>query len=129
MKFSDECLSNCPATNALLGKQCYNPPMSIKSFISFCVIAVALSGCGQSSDTGISEKIGKNCTIQFRRGDALGSAAALPVPPTTDSINGSEVEIAGALISMDSDWVVIKAVNKSGETWITRSSILLIQFQ
>jgi hypothetical protein len=81
-------------------------------------------GCENPSPTdSLSGKIGTTCSVQFRRGDALGGAAPLPVSPTTGSINGAEVVISGKLTGVDRDWVVL-----DGKTWIPKSSILLIQF-
>jgi hypothetical protein len=61
--------------------------------------------------------------VQFRRGDALGGAVAMPVSPVTGNINGVDVAVAGKLTAADNDWIVL-----DDKTWIPRSSILLIQF-
>ncbi|MBN1805059.1 MAG: hypothetical protein JW837_07400 [Sedimentisphaerales bacterium] len=70
-------------------------------------------------------KAGACCTVQFRR-DALGASANLPVPPTTDSINGAGVCVGGKFSKMNEEWVVITKDN-SREIWIPRSVILLIE--
>jgi hypothetical protein len=81
-------------------------------------------GCKNASPTDLlNDKIGTNCTVEFRRGDALGSAAPLPVSPQTRSINGADVAISGKLTAVDSNWIVLDE-----KTWVPRSSILLIQF-
>jgi hypothetical protein len=69
--------------------------------------------------------IGKNCIVQFRRGDALGSGANLPVAPLTGSINGAETSIAGALRNVTEEWLVIEA--NGANIWIPKSAILLVQ--
>lgn len=73
--------------------------------------------------------LGKQCTIQFRR-DALGAARDLPVPPTTDSVNGAGTSVHGKLIRSDEEWLVLQ-IGKgeaSRETWIPKQLVLLIQY-
>lgn len=70
--------------------------------------------------------LGKSCTVQFRRGDALGGAGNLPVNPTTGSINGAEVAVSGTLRSVTSEWLSVEAPNKT-MLWIPKESVLLIQ--
>jgi hypothetical protein len=75
---------------------------------------------------GISQPpLGKVCTIQFRRGDALGGAGNLPVPPTTDSINGSATSISGKLRSVSDEWIVVEAANQS-MIWVPKTAVLLV---
>jgi hypothetical protein len=71
-------------------------------------------------------KIGNTCTVQFRRGDALGAGGGTPVPPTTNAMNGAEVSMGGKLVTVGGGWVVLSV----GETeyHIPRESILLIEF-
>ena len=66
--------------------------------------------------------IGKDCIVQFRR-DALGAAAALPVAPTTGSINGAQTAIGGKLLMVNSEWVLL---NNGNDLWIPTASVLLI---
>ena len=92
--------------------------------------AISLSGCGRNPNAAeknpITAKIGKNCVVQFRRGDGLGVAAGNPVSPTTDIINGAEVRVEGKLESVGNGWVVLGQSEK--ELWIPQESILLIAF-
>jgi hypothetical protein len=84
----------------------------------------------------LKAKVFQTCTIQFRRGDALGGGGSIPVPPTTDSMNGAKVDIVGTLTAVEGDWIIMKPSNTkdnsnwmgSNEIWIPRASILLIQF-
>ncbi len=95
-------------------------------------LALLLTGCGGGPplpDLGpIAQKVGKPCNIQFRRGDSLGSAATLPVSPTTGSINGAEVALNGTLVSVGAGWVVVSSANNK-EYHIPVGSILMIEFQ
>jgi hypothetical protein len=68
----------------------------------------------------------KPCTIQFRR-DALGAAAANPVPPLSDTINGADTSISGTLKHSSAEWAVLE--RNGQEVWIPKSVILLIQFR
>src|SRR5687767_12737962 len=72
--------------------------------------------------------IGKECVVQFRRGDALGGAGNLPVAPLTGSINGAETSVSGKVRQVTEEWVVIEKANKA-QLWIPKSSVLLIVFQ
>ncbi len=94
------------------------------------VLVFSLFGCGSGpvvTDPGpLSQRIGKNCTVQFRRGDALGSGAALPVSPETGNVNGAEVSVRGKLLSVGAGWVVLGRGDQS-ELHIPRESILMIQ--
>ena len=76
---------------------------------------------------GVSQPpIGKMCTIQFRRGDALGGAGNLPVAPTANSINGSATSIVGKLRSVSDEWLVVEGVNQS-VIWVPKAAVLLVQ--
>jgi hypothetical protein len=90
---------------------------------------LALCGCSNAptaEPTPLTGKIGQNCTVQFRRGDALGGAASTPASPTTNAINGAEVCISGKLQKVEGRWIVVAVDNF--EYCIPRESILLIQF-
>ena len=92
--------------------------------ILFVAAVILPLGCGNPSPSdSLRAKVGTPCTIEFRRGDALGGAGSVPVPPQTDSINGAMVSISGKLTAIDADWVVL-----DGKVWVPRSSILLIEF-
>lgn len=73
--------------------------------------------------------LGKECTIQFRR-DALGAARDLPVPPTTDNINGAETSVHGKLVRSNEEWLVLQVGDgeASRETWIPKQLVLLIKY-
>ena len=96
--------------------------------VTICLL-LGLSGCVRSTGSEpdrFTRKTGKNCTVQFRRGDVLGGGGGLPVPPLTGSINGADVSVTGKLQSIDLDWVVIQQEKR--EFAISRESILLIEF-
>lgn len=84
-------------------------------------ITVLLTGC----DRGSTPPAGRSCTIQFRR-DALGAAAANPVPPMTENMNGAATSISGTLKSTAGDWVVLD--QGRAEVWVPKAVILLIQY-
>lgn len=76
--------------------------------------------------------MGQEVIIQFDR-SALGSAANLPVSPTTESINGANTAIRGKLLHADSEWIHIEQIqpHQGGELtktfWIPRNKVLLIE--
>ena len=70
--------------------------------------------------------IGKNCTVQLRRGDGLGAAATSPVSPLTGSFNGGDTSVSGKLHSANEEWLVIEGANDS-LLWVPKGSILLVQ--
>ena len=87
-----------------------------------------LSGCGGPvvETNPLRAKIGRSCTVQFRRGDGLGAGGVLPVSPTTSGINGAEVSVYGKLSEVGDGWITIVA--EKVEYNIPRESILLIAF-
>ena len=93
-------------------------------------MTLILGGCGTPSAVvekpPFAQNIGKNCTVQFRRGDALGAGRDLPVSPTTDNINGADVSVSGKLRAVADGWIAIEFENT--EYCIPRESILLIKF-
>jgi len=92
------------------------------------IASLALVGCA-SGVTGARQAgdppIGAGCTVQFKRSD-LGAAASLPIPPTTNSINGAGVSVSGKLLRIDQDWVVLD--DGSSKLWVPRRNVLLLQF-
>jgi hypothetical protein len=97
-------------------------------------LCLTLAGCGtrdvpQQAATGLSSKIGYVCTVQFRR-DALGAASSYAIPPTTNSMNGSEVSFAGVLKDVKGDWLVIERQDgaQTVETWVPIHSVLLLEW-
>ncbi len=91
---------------------------------------LALCGCSNSQTavekSPLAEKIGQNCTVQFRRGDGLGAGGGTPVPPTTNAFNGAEVCVSGRLQAVAGSWIIVGTENS--EYYIPRESILLVQF-
>jgi hypothetical protein len=69
---------------------------------------------------------GKLCTVQFRRGDALGAGAPLPVNPLSNNINGAETSVSGKLKAALDEWIVIE--QGAAELWIPKASVLLTRF-
>jgi hypothetical protein len=94
------------------------------------LFVVCAGGCGSGpvaeERPPFMDKIGKSCTVQFKRGDGLGSGANLPVPPTTGNINGASVNVSGKLRAVSGGWIAVE----TGQTeyCIPRESILLVQF-
>ena len=74
----------------------------------------------------LSSSVGKTCIVQFKR-NALGGAADLPVPPTTDTINGAKVSMAGKLQAVRNDGILMRINDKV--TWVPMDSVLLVQVQ
>jgi hypothetical protein len=108
--------------------------------VALVLVVLVGAGCGEHEKAKLSQKIGANCTVQFRRGDALGSGASLPVSPTVFGINGAEVSVAGKLKAVDKEWIVLEkpepdaTVNGKpqpqppAELWIPREAVLLVAF-
>ena len=96
--------------------------------ILICATILTISQTGSSAALGggTSEPpIGKVCTVQFRRGDALGSGANLPLSPFTNGINGAETSVVGKLRNATDQWIVVE--RDGSNVWIPKSAILLIQ--
>jgi hypothetical protein len=55
-------------------------------------VILTVPGCNRSTTIEevdlLASKVGRSCTVQFRRGDGLGAGGGSSVPPTTGSING-----------------------------------------
>lgn len=86
-------------------------------------------GCNSSQpdeEALLKPRIGKGCTVQFRR-DALGAGASLPVSPTTGEVNGASVTVVGTLTQVRGRWIVIWD-HKNGEYFIPRESVLMLEF-
>jgi hypothetical protein len=94
-------------------------------FSILILVGGLLSGCIQQPPE--QPPVGSDVVVQFRR-DALGSATANAVPPTTSSINGAAVCLYGKLIKVNNDWVVLTRSGGGGrEYWIPQETILLIE--
>jgi len=90
------------------------------------ILFVSQNNSRAAFGSGLSQPpIGKDCVIQFRRGDALGGASNLPVSPITGSINGAQTSMAGKLRNVTEEWIVIES--NASTYWIPKASILLIQ--
>ena len=102
----------------------------MRTAILVCVGLLGLAGGCSSSPSNedwlLKPRIGKGCTVQFRR-DALGAAADIPVSPTTGEINGASVTVAGTLSQVSDRWVVIRD-HKGGEFVVARESVLMLEF-
>lgn len=91
-----------------------------------------IAGCNIEAGNNIAvarpllkEKIGKECTIQFRR-DALGAATEIPVPVNSDQHNGAQLSLSGRLKTYNQDGAMLEHDNM--QSWIPAESILLIRF-
>ena len=80
---------------------------------------VLLSSCNDPS----TPRTGEPVTVQFRR-DALGASLALPIGPTTDSMNGASVNLKGKLLAVNKNWVVVQ--DGANTHWIARPNVLLL---
>jgi hypothetical protein len=91
--------------------------------------AVLLGGCGEG-ETTLASKIGSPCTVQFRRGDALGAGAGNPVPPTSNMHNGAAVCVSGTLTRATHDWILVTSTDNAvvKEYHIPTEAILLVEF-
>jgi hypothetical protein len=72
----------------------------------------------------LSDRIGENCTVHFRR-DALGTGAAGPIPPLTGNFNGADVNVTGKLLRVNPGWICV-AIGQ-GEYTIPKEVILMIE--
>jgi hypothetical protein len=131
----------------------------MRALLAAAVLCLMIAGCDDLSRTGAGSKtpkadtappkadapvslaIGSECTVQFRRGDALGAGGSLPVPPTTDSMNGADVSATGKLLRVDAEWVVLEEHPRNSfvaadpreqpglrQLWIPRSAVLMLVF-
>jgi hypothetical protein len=99
------------------------------SLIPFAIAALALPGCGGSrttEDALLASKVGRVCTVQFRRGDGLGAGANMPVSPRTSNLNGADTCVTGQLTAVGGGWLVLAAGD--AEYCIPRESVLLVEF-
>jgi len=84
---------------------------SMRAVLNFADLSVSLpSGC--SNPQPLAEKVGQNCTVQFRRGDALGAGGDLTVSPTTNGINVATVSVSGRLRAASVDWIAVESGNR-----------------
>ena len=96
------------------------------------IALLVMAGCNIEAGNNIAvarpllkDKIGKECTIQFRR-DALGAATEIPVPVNSDQHNGAQLSISGRLKIYNQDGAMLE--HDSMQSWIPAESILLIRF-
>ena len=89
------------------------------------VLAPLLALLAACSDVPTDLPLGETVTVQFRR-DALGGGANLPVPPTTNSVNGAEVSLTGKLLRVDFDWILLDVPGSTSLHWIDIDSVLLV---
>jgi hypothetical protein len=103
------------ATGLLIvaGAGCYNQTSEVVS--------------GDGFPKALEAKVGTPCTVQIRR-DALGSGHELPVPPTTDVINGAQVSVSGTLEAVHGSWIVLDTRDPRRKHWIPAGSVLLLSF-
>ncbi|MGL4461603.1 MAG: hypothetical protein ACRDD1_00035 [Planctomycetia bacterium] len=97
------------------------PPRFLASTASVLLVA----GCADRT-APLSRHVGEQCTVQLRRGDALGAAGEAPVAPTTTNLNGADVNLVGVLKQVREGWVVIESRGRLFH--LPTSSILLIEF-
>ena len=94
------------------------------------LMAVLLSACSNPPQapkkTPLANKVGQNCTVQFKRGDGLGAGGDSPVAPEIGSINGSKVYVSGKLHAVSADWIAVESADR--EYFIPLGAILLVQF-
>jgi len=94
------------------------------------LLAVLVGGCSNPTQapeqTPLADKVGRRCTVQFKRGDGLGAGGDIPVSPATGVINGAEVCVVGQLRGVSGDWIEVESADR--EYVIPRESILLVQF-
>ena len=92
----------------------------------------ALVGCGDDDDdddrpgssAGVQPQLGSNVVVQFRR-DYLGAADSDgPVSATAGNVNGTEVAVAGKLVRVSDEWVVIESQGR--ELWVPKSAVLYL---
>jgi len=108
--------------------------MSARNVVVWCAAmgfaAVLLGGCGEG-ETTLASKTGSFCTVQFRRGDALGAGSSIPVPPTISAMNGAEVCVVGTLTRVTHDWILVTSKDNAvvKEYHIPTEAILLVEFQ
>ena len=87
------------------------------------LMVACVSSCSKSDTPYLVGQIGKPCTVQFKR-DALGGSTTLPVPPTTNAINGAQVSLSGTLRAVEEQAIVLS--DSKNTYWVSRDSILLI---
>jgi hypothetical protein len=89
-------------------------------------IAMGLGGCSgdaNRSSAVFAPKIGRQCTVQFRR-NLLGTASNSGISPLAGSVNGVEFSVAGTLSQANDSWVILSSGQR--EYCIPRENILLL---
>ncbi|OYV86088.1 MAG: hypothetical protein B7Z73_12370 [Planctomycetia bacterium 21-64-5] len=105
----------------------------LRIYHSLFLVIVMVSPAGCDRSVAITEKhdslagqIGRQCVIQFRRGDAMGVSATDPIPPEAGVQKSAEVAIQGTLRALDGEYLILRQ-NKT-IIWVPQSSILLVRF-
>ena len=97
--------------------------------ISSVMGVLALSACQRPDQPAqLAQRLNAKCDVSFRRGDALGAAAPYPVPAHSDAINGAELTMAGKLVAVDSQGIVLRDERAKRDHWIPLAAILRISF-
>ncbi len=81
----------------------------------------------RSEAESITPAVGTACQVHFRR-DILGSASSDRILSIGSLItsNGDAIVLAGTLVKMDRDWLVLKVDYETDELWIPRKGILYL---
>jgi hypothetical protein len=76
-----------------------------------------LAGCGNTMTNSASQVVlsgppeghgdRREQTTVGERPDVLGTARDLPVPASTENINGSSISVSGSLHRVSADWIVL----------------------
>lgn len=102
-------------------------------FILLLLATISLSSCTKNVAPAdppfLKRHVGEECVVRFR-GDALGAGATLPISPTTDSINGADVNQVGKLIAIEGEGIVLEEATPLKRTyWIPYQVILSVRFK
>ena len=100
--------------------------------ITLAFSALCFASCTKSVAPAVPQfltrHLGERCEVQFRR-DALGAGATVPIPPTTDEMNGAAVAQFGKLIAIEGEGLVIEdALHPDQTYWIPYQVVLSVKF-
>jgi len=80
---------------------------------------------GGAAAAGVAQAlVGRDCRVQLRR-DALGMAGAAPIGPTQEW--GGRVAVAGKVLELTEQWLVLQPSESGRRYCIPVASILLIE--